>query len=293
MKFIKRLLKAGGKQPAKVDLDKRFEKYESLGLGTMSKVWRAKDLERREIVALKVLDPEKLQKLNDRFKDRDKPSEGAIAIQLDHPHIVKTHEHGISKNGEEFLVMEHVAGSPLTRLIDKKSKRIDKKGLRFLLELADAFAYLHHHGWIYRDCCPRNVLITEDDHVKLIDFGLVVPDTPEFHKPGNRTGTALYMAPELKQRKKTDRRIDIYSYSVTAYEMFAGRLPWPTSKTLESTAQPSSHPPTPLHKVRPGFPQELEDIILKGLETNPDNRFQSFDHLHTALREFKHHRKKK
>ncbi|MFO1021713.1 MAG: serine/threonine-protein kinase [Planctomycetales bacterium] len=276
MKFLKRFLKTGGKAPAKVDLEKRFEKLGPLGLGTMSKVWKAKDKDRRELVALKVLDSEKLAKLNARFEGREKPSEGAIAVSLDHPNIVTTHEHGIATTGEEFLVMEHIEGSPLTRLIEKKSKRIDKKGLRFLIELAEAFAYLHHHGWIYRDCCPRNVLITEEDYVKLIDFGLVVPDTPEFHKPGNRTGTALYMAPELKQRRKTDHRIDIYSYSVTAYELFAGRLPWPKAKTLESAAQPSLRPCPNCDP--PGVPKELENIILKGLEQKPDDRWQAFDH---------------
>ena len=91
--------------------------------------------------------------------------------------------------------------------------------LRFIIELGEAVAYFHKENWIHRDICPRNVLLDQDKRTKLIDFGLVVPNTPEFRQPGNRTGTVTYMAPELIKRQKTSQQIDVFSFAVTCYEM--------------------------------------------------------------------------
>ncbi|HID21729.1 MAG TPA: serine/threonine protein kinase, partial [Planctomycetaceae bacterium] len=112
MDFFGRLF---GKRPKrqrlpKTDIEKRFALIARVGQGSMSKVWKARDSKTGLIVALKVLDKEKTQKLEARFRGLNRPSEGEIAVQLRHPHIVRTYEHGLTRNNEQFLVMEFIDG---------------------------------------------------------------------------------------------------------------------------------------------------------------------------------------
>jgi serine/threonine protein kinase len=129
-------------------------------------------------------------------------------------------------------------------------------------------------------------MVDQDNVVKLIDFGLVVPNTPDFQKPGNRTGTANYMAPELIKRQRTDQRIDIYSFSVTAYEMYARRLPWDVAaqETLETVLQHINKPPTPIKQLAPNIHPLVADTLMKGLFPNPDQRWQTIDEMLIPLR---------
>jgi len=292
MNFFSNLMKGSGRKLPRVDLDQRFEKLGTLGTGSMSEIFRARDKVRNQIVALKVLNVERLKELNARFVGRDKPAEGEIAFQLRHPYIVKTIDYGISFKKEEFLSMEVIDGIPMSRLIDAKSDRIMKKGLRYLIQMAEALAYVHQQGWIHRDVCPRNVLITMDDQIRLIDFGLMVPNTPEFQAPGNRTGTANYMAPELLKRLKTDQRIDVFSFSVTAYEMLTGRRPWEAGQSLDKMMSLINQPALEIRELVPGLPEGLSDIIMRGLHKHPDDRWQSMAELAQALQHFKHHQRR-
>src|SRR5581483_11417614 len=103
---------------------------------------------------------------------------------------------------------------------------LDGARTQILAQVADALEYMHQQKYIHRDICPRNVLVNEDGEVKLIDFGLTVPYKPEFCKPGNRTGTPQYLAPEILKRQSTDHRVDLFSLGVTAYQTFTGHFPW-------------------------------------------------------------------
>ena len=108
--------------------------------------------------------------------------------------------------------MEFIDGVSLSYLVDMQNQTMKDNRLRFMLEFGDAIYYFHKQGWIHRDICPRNVLLDTSYQIKLIDFGLAVPNTEPFRKPGNRTGTVSYMAPELIKRQPTDQRIDIFSF---------------------------------------------------------------------------------
>jgi serine/threonine protein kinase len=283
MDFLKKLFERKPRVP-KIDIGKRFELYGRVGQGSMSKVWKARDSKLGKTVALKILDIDKTNRLEARFKGLKKPTEGEIAVTLKHPHIVKTLEHGVTTKNEAYLVMEYVEGVALSFLISAQNEVMKQNCLRMTIELGEAINYFHRQNWIHRDICPRNVLLDENNKIKLIDFGLVVPNTPQFQAPGNRTGTANYMAPELIRRQKTDQRIDIFSYSVTCFEMFAGQLPWESGQTLEAILSHINSPPADLKSFCPDLDQRVVDTIMKGLAIYPSDRWQRISEMIEVLR---------
>ena len=286
LNFLKKLFQSKPKV-TKLDITKRFQLVSRVGQGSMSKVWRAIDGRTGKTVALKLLDIDKTLRLESRFKGikSPKPSEGEVAIKLKHPHIVQTFEYGITTNNEQYLVMEFVEGVSLSFLIDVQNDVMKKNRLRFCIELGEAIEYFHKQNWIHRDICPRNVILDSEYSIKLIDFGLVVPNTPEFQAPGNRTGTANYMAPELIKRQKTDQRIDVFSYAVTCYEMYAKKLPWEAAETLDAVIQHINSPPDDLRVHCPDIDPRVADTIMKGLEVNPRDRWQNMSAMLEPLRE--------
>lgn len=283
MDFLKKLFQSKPRVQ-KVDIGRRFELYGRVGQGSMSKVWKARDSKLGKIVALKVLDIDKTNRLEARFKGLKKPSEGEIAITLKHPHIVKTFEHGVTTKNEAYLVMEFVEGVSLSFLISAQNEVMKKHCLRMTIELGEAINYFHRQNWIHRDICPRNILLDENHRIKLIDFGLVVPNTPHFQAPGNRTGTANYMAPELIRRQRTDQRIDIFSYAVTCFEMFAGQLPWESGQTLESILSHLNSPPADLKTYCPDLDDRIVQAVMKGLAIQTNDRWQRISEMIEVLR---------
>ncbi len=281
--FIKSLLDRRGSRE-RVDITERFELIGRVGQGSMSKVWRARDMKTGMIIALKVLDGVRTRRFESRFVGLEKPSEGEVAVQLKHPNIVTTYEFGETLKGEQFLVMEFVEGIGLSYLVDTQNAVMRKKRLRFMIQLGDSIAYFHKQGWIHRDICPRNVLVNEDSRIKLIDFGLVVPNTPEFQKPGNRTGTVNYMAPELIKRQKTNQQIDVFSYAVTCYEMFTQDFPWASGETLETVLQHVNQPPIDIRERAPDIDDEVAEIIMRGLERSPADRWPNMQAMVAKLR---------
>ena len=273
-----------GKKVPKTDIKKRFDLIGKVGRGTMSDVWKARDRSSARTVALKILDRDQTTKFEARFKGLKKPTEGEVAVGLDHPNIVKTFEHGLTTDGLQFLVMEFVEGYLLTYYVDAQNDVLKEHRVRFLAELGDAIEYLHSRGYIHRDLCPKNVVVTEDLRVKLIDFGLVVPDTPEFRRPGNRTGTANYMAPELIRRQPTDKRIDVFSYAVTCFEVCTRKLPWEKATSLEAIMQHLNSPPVDIRKLAPDLDPDVAATIMRGLETDRNRRWQSAREMADALR---------
>jgi serine/threonine-protein kinase len=126
---------------------------------------------------------------------------------------------------------------------------------------------------------------------RLIDFGLVVPNTTAFQEPGNRTGTANYMAPELIKRQRTDQRLDIFSYAVTCYEMYCRELPWPsiTGASLEMMLKRINQKPRDIREIVPDVDKQIADAIMRGLEADPRDRWQTVSAMLAELRQA-HHR---
>jgi serine/threonine protein kinase len=282
MDFLRKLFSRDSRQ--KTDVTKRFNLIGRIGQGSMSKVWKAIDYNSGRTVALKVLDKEKTAKLEARFVGLKRPSEGEIAVQLKHANVVRTTEFGWTMDLEQFLVMEFVEGAGLGFLVSTQNDTYVKHRLDYMIQLGRGIEYFHQENWIHRDICPRNVMVSAEHVVKLIDFGLVVPNTPDFRKPGNRTGTANYMAPELVKRQPTDQRIDVYSFAVTCYEMWTQRMPWKIKGTsLDAVVQALNAPPDDIQDHAPQIDRKLADIIMKGLEKRPQDRWASMTQMIEAL----------
>lgn len=273
------------KSHERTDISKRFNLIGRVGQGSMSKVWKATDLQSGRLVALKVLDKEKTAKFEARFQGLQKPTEGEVALSLNHPNIVKTHDFGWSLEDEMFLVMEFVEGVGLALLVDLQNEEMKRYRLRYMIQIGEALIHFHQQNWIHRDICPRNVMISDEKTAKMIDFGLVVPNTPNFCKPGNRTGTACYMAPELIKRQTTDQRLDVFSYAVTCFEMYTKRYPWDSAMTIDAVLQHINKPPVALSTLIPTVDKQIEAAIMKGLSANPDDRWQKVSEMVGEIRE--------
>jgi serine/threonine protein kinase len=266
------------------DINHRFNLIGRVGQGSMSKVWKATDLQTGRTVALKILDKEKTLRYEARFPGLNKPSEGEVAVGLHHPNVVRTYDFGWTQDEEMFLVMEFIEGSGLSLLVDLQNEEMKRYRLRYMIQIGEALQYFHQQNWIHRDICPRNVMVSEDKHVKLIDFGLVVPNTEAFRKPGNRTGTASYMAPELIKRQTTDHRLDIFSYAVTCFEMYSKRFPWDAAMTIDAVLQHINKPPHQIKQFVPGIDDEIAATIMMGLAANPNDRWQHASEMVAVFR---------
>jgi eukaryotic-like serine/threonine-protein kinase len=256
----------------KLNVRKRFELLRKAISGTMSKFYMARDRRNDKIVGLKILDPEKTAAFMARFAGLRKPTEGEIAIQFDHPRIVKTFEHGLTTEGEQYLVMEFLEGAGMNSVLVAQDELLNGRQVNFIRQLAEAIAVVHERGFLHRDICPRNLLLSGDgENLKLIDFGLTVPATKLFMQPGNRTGTPNYMAPELVRRLATDQRLDVFSFGVTAYEICTFELPWLRGVT-GMAAMTHDQPPDDIRKYCPKINPVLAKAIHSCIEPDRNKR---------------------
>jgi len=272
-----------GKDPP-VDISKRFELIGRTGQGSMSKVYRARDFKIGRVVCLKILDKVKTAKFEARFPGLKRPTEGEVCMALRHRNIVKTFEHGITTDGEPYVVMELVEGLGLNYLIETNSPLLKGKRVDYVCQLAEGLEAVHRQGFLHRDMCPRNTMVTTEGVVKLIDFGLSVPNKPEFRRPGNRTGTPDYLAPELIKRSTTDHRVDLFALGVTAYEIFTGGLPWEKGQSMQTIlSHMNSTGRNPL-ELKPDLDPALVNVLVKAVERDPNRRFQTAAELRDAFR---------
>ncbi|MCA9174504.1 MAG: serine/threonine protein kinase [Planctomycetales bacterium] len=274
-------------QGNKVNIDKRFEKLRQAVAGTMSKFYMARDRTTDKIVGLKVGEREKVEAFEARFKGLSKPPEGKIAMELKHPRIVETYEYGMTTDNLPYMVMEFLEGPGMHTVVKERDEDVMAgHRVRYIRHMAEALAVVHQRGFIHRDVCPRNfIYLPATREVRLIDFGLTVPATPEFMQPGNRTGTPLYMAPEVVRRRPTDQRLDIFSFGVTAYSICCFDLPWPVTETTGLAALAhDTVPPKPLQEVRPDLDPTLCRAIMQCVESSLDKRTQSMDLFLNAIK---------
>jgi serine/threonine protein kinase len=273
------------KGPERIDIKKRFDILGRSGQGSMSKVFRAMDRNIGRVVCLKVLDKKKTADFEARFTGLQRPTEGIICTSLRHRNVVQTYEYGYNKEGEQFLVMEWIDGMGLNFLIETRSPHLKGKRIDFLSQTASGVEYLHKEKYLHRDICPRNIMINQEAIVKIIDFGLTIPYRPEFCKPGNRTGTPNYLAPEIIRRTTTDHRVDLFALGVTAYEVFTGNLPWERAQSLQTLLSHMNSRGKDPREFVPDMEEQLAKMLIKAVEREPAKRFQSAAEFREALKE--------
>lgn len=272
----------------RVDIAKRYEVLREAISGTMADFLMARDRESGEIIGLKILDKGKTEQFESRYKGLKKPSEGEIALRMDHPRIVRTFSYGITTTGQQFVVMEFLDGPGLNSLLIGRSPLLDGNRLTLVRHAAEAIHYVHQQGFIHRDICPRNFVCAKDaTSLKLIDFGLTVPAEKHYMQPGNRTGTPNYMAPEIVRRRSTDLRIDVFAFGASMYELFTFELPWVRGSDGMAAMTHGSGPIEPIKSLYPAIHPVLEAAILKCLESEPQKRHSGMDAFLNMIRPLK------
>jgi serine/threonine-protein kinase len=266
----------------RVDLAERFELVEKTSQGSMSRVYRAVEKVSGKTVCIKIQLREKNQAAQARTAER--PCEGAISFQINSEFVARTHEYGTTRDGDLYLVMEYVDGVSLEeiRLTMKVGLRAKAK---ILARAAEGFADIHEAGFIHHDINPRNILVNRQNQVKIIDFGLAVPNLPEFHKPGNRTGALPYMAPELIRRESTDERLDIFAFGAVAFELLTDRLPFGTgANSMAMMLNRINSDATDPAEANPRLSESYCQILRKCLARRKEERWPSMRTLAETLK---------
>jgi len=268
--------------PPRVDLWQRYERLRESTSGTMSAFYKVKDKKTGEVRGLKIIDQAKIAPVEARYKGLGKPSEGEIGRTITGPNIGRTIESGISKEGDPFIVQEFIEGQLLHSLLAAKKALPPAQRVDLIRQAATAIAAVHAAGFVHRDICPRNFMLRPDGRLVLFDFGLTVPDKPVFLQPGNRIGTPNYMAPEVVRRRQADKRLDVFSFGVTAYEIGTLASPWPRGST-GAAALAHDTPPADIRVGWPDIPPALADAIMACLAADPAKRPPSMDAFLKAI----------
>ncbi len=267
----------------------RYRIDEKLGEGGMGVVYKARDTHLDRTVAIKVLPPDKL---SDPDRRQRFIQEARAASALNHPNIITLHDIR-SEAGIDFIVMEYAAGRTLAEIIPRTGLDV-RRALRLAIQIADALARAHEAGIIHRDLKPSNVMVSGEDRIKILDFGLAkLLDTGESSDAKTRTspvtdaglvvGTAAYMSPEQAQGQKCDARSDIFSFGAVLYEMVTGRRPFVGDSQLSVLAKVLTDDPAAPRSINPQVPLDVERAILRCLRKSPARRYQSMADLKVDL----------
>lgn len=262
--------------PQRVDVWKKYDRLADSISGTMSNFYKVRDKGTGAILGLKILDPAKVDPVEARYKGLDKPSEAEISRQIAGPNVVKTIEAGITTDGRPYLVQEFIEGLLLHALISAKKPLPPARRINLVRQAAAAIGCVHKAGFVHRDICPRNFIVQKDGRLVLFDFGLTVPDKPAFLQPGNRVGTPNYLAPEVVRRRQADKRLDVFSFGATAYEICTLDLPWPRG-TTGNAAMAHDSGVADIRGKWPDIPEPLAAAIMACLAAEPAQRPPTMD----------------
>jgi serine/threonine-protein kinase len=245
--------------------------------GGMSAVYEATRNRDNATVAIKIITPKFTQLAAQLQQIFDKGSEGEIALTLRHPNVIRTYDYG-HKGREYYIVMEFVDGPNLKQLVDQHSRRISEHGLQLCIQIGRGLAYIHKNGLVHRDFCPKNILMTPDGTPKIIDFGLAIPAHLKDKWRYDRSGTAAYMAPEQVRGQKVTQRTDVYSFSVSLFELLTGTRPFPDDpdRFRKMAVRLNREPINPRERNR-NIPIALEHILLHGMARERDDRYPTVE----------------
>jgi eukaryotic-like serine/threonine-protein kinase len=260
---------------------------EKIGAGGMGEVYRARDEHLARDVAIKVLPS---GTLTDETARKRFHKEALILSQLNHPNVATIHDFD-TQQGVDFLVMEYIPGITLSEKVAAGSLP-EKEVLRLGVQLAEGLTAAHDHKVVHRDLKPGNLRVTSDGRLKILDFGLArlrLPvtasaTTESVSETQAMAGTLPYMAPEQLLGAEIDARTDIYAAGLVLYEMATRQRPFAEVERSQLIGAILRRSPVSLTVLNPKLSPELERIILKCLEKEPENRYQSAKELAVDLR---------
>jgi serine/threonine-protein kinase len=258
----------------------RYEIIEELGRGGMGRVYKVFDQKIKEIVALKLINPEIgfNEKAIERFRNELK-----IARKISHRHVCRVHDLG-EEGTTHFITMEYVDGEDLKRFIRKSGQLTPGKAVSIATQVGEGLAEAHRLGVVHRDLKPQNVMIDREGNIRIMDFGIA-----RFHEAEGLTGSGVivgtpeYMSPEQGELREVDGRSDIYSLGVILFEMVTGRVPFEGETPLSIAMKHKNQTPRNPRELNPLVSAGLADIIIKCLEKDRSKRCQTAGELLVAL----------
>jgi len=244
---------------------------ERIGAGGMGEVYLAEDTKLNRKVALKFLSFQHSQ--NEELKARFMREAQAVA-RLSHPNIVHIYEVG-EYQGRPFFAMEHVEGQPLSKLISDDAMSISDI-ISNAIGICEGLNKAHQLGIVHRDIKTSNIVLDNDGHPKILDFGLAtITGTEKITREGSTIGTVAYMSPERAQGKEADHRSDLFSFGVVLYELICKRTPFRRDSEAATLNAIVNDAPEPLARFKTGVPEGMQKIVDKLLEKDPKTRYQS------------------
>jgi tetratricopeptide (TPR) repeat protein/tRNA A-37 threonylcarbamoyl transferase component Bud32 len=257
-----------------------YKIIEKIGEGGMGVVYKARDTKLDRVVALKFLPAHLLQ--NEEAKTRF-IQEAKAASALDHPNIATVHD--IDEiEGETFISMAFIEGVSLKKIAASEKLSIQKV-IDVAVQAAEGLGAAHKKDIVHRDVKSDNIMVTGDNLVKLMDFGLAkLKGVPGVTRDGSTVGTAHYMSPEQAKGEEVDHRSDIFSFGVVLFELVTGQFPFAGEYEPAVAYSIVNEPPRSMRELRPDAPAELEAIVNKAMEKDPADRYQSMDELIADLR---------
>ncbi len=259
----------------------RYELIEILGRGGVGVVYRARDRELNEMIAIKLLagpsssDPQEVE----RFK-----REIVTARRITHPNVIRIHDFGMS-GSEAFISMEILPGGTLADLIEKQGPVEIARGVAIAIGVSEGLEAAHAQGIVHRDLKPDNVLLDAGGNPKLVDFGLARLATSTTRTVGF-SGTPFYMSPEQADGSEVTSRSDLYSLGVLLYELFTGKLPFVADSLVRIAMMHANEPPPAPSAVRADLPIAIEAVLLRALQKDPAMRYARASEICEDLRLF-------
>jgi serine/threonine protein kinase len=243
--------------------------------GEMAKILKAREESTGRIVAVKVQKAAARKALEKNENFYGDFSEGQITASFEHPNVVRCYAHG-EYAGESYSVLEYLDGRPLLSLMQIERHLLDGQRIPIILQAAAAVAHVHAKRFIHHDICPKNLFMTPQNHLKLIDFSMA---TPLLNRPApfSRVGTTEIMAPEVLRREPSDYRVDIYAWGVVAYELLSGHWPFESPEHHQTLSKIINVNPMPLIRRTPNVPEEVGNLVMRCIEKDPARRLSAMN----------------